>query len=542
MSELPPFHNEPVLDLRQAANRDELREGLAWLDERLPLSAPIWIGQERRDGQRIVSTDPADPERVVASAPIATALEVTAAVSTAERGYRQWAAVPARERAAVLSRAAAWLRERRATFAALCVREAGKPWPEADAEVCQAIDFLEFYARGAVALGRGRALFQVPGERNGLHYASRGIVAAIAPWNYPVAIPAGMVAAGLATGNAVVFKPAHQTPLCGFVLVEALRDAGVPADALTLLQGDAETGAALVRDPRVATVAFTGSSRVGLDVIAAAADIAPGQRQLKRAIVDMGGKNCIIVDADADLDGAVPAIVRSAFTYAGQKCSAASRLLVHEAIADDVIERLAAAVEALEVGPAEAFGTVVGPVIDRLAQARVARYAQQAAVSGEVVAHRLPLQPPERGWYCPPIVVADVDPAAAVLRDEVLGPLLTIERVLSIGDACDRVDALPYALTGGLFCRSQDTVEHVVARTPVGNLYVNRAITGAVVGRQPFGGNRLSGTGTKAGGPDYLLHFVEPLVVTESAMPPPPRTGRFDPAVEANRTPESASR
>jgi RHH-type proline utilization regulon transcriptional repressor/proline dehydrogenase/delta 1-pyrroline-5-carboxylate dehydrogenase len=551
VTELPPFHNEPVLDLTQAAQRDELREGLAWLDERLPLSAPIWIGHERRDGQRIVSTDPADPERVVAIAPIATAREVTTAVSTAERGYRQWAAFPARERAAVLSRAAAWLRERRATFAALCVREAGKPWADADADVCQAIDFLEFYARGAVALGRGRALFQVPGEHNGLHYASRGVVAAITPWNYPVAIPAGMVAAGLATGNAVVFKPAQQTPLCGFVLVEALRDAGVPAEALTLLQGDAETGAALVRDPRVATIAFTGSSRVGLDVIAAAADIAPGQRQLKRTIVEMGGKNCIIVDADADLESAVPAIVRSAFSYAGQRCSAASRLMVHEAVAEELIERVAAAVDALEVGLPEEFGTVVGPVIDRLAQARVARYARQAALSGEVIAHRLPAadERSERGWWCPPIVVADVDPAAAVLRDEVLGPLLTIERVLSIGDACDRIDALPYALTGGLFCRNQDTVEHVVARTPVGNLYVNRAITGAVVGRQPFGGNRLSGTGSKAGGPDYLLHFVEPLVVTESSMPPPPRTGRFDGTADADagadadadRTPESAS-
>ena len=542
MTELSPFHNEPVLDLTQAVHRDELREGLAWLDERLPLPAPIWIGQERRDGQRIVSTDPADPERVVATAPIATAAEVTTAVRTAERGYRQWAAVPARERAIVLSRAAAWLRERRTTFAALCVREAGKPWAEADADVCQAIDFLEFYARGAVALDRGRALFQVPGERNGLHYVPRGIVAAIAPWNYPIAIPAGMVAAGLATGNAVVFKPAEQTPLCGFVLVEALRDAGVPPDALGLLQGDAQTGAALIRDPRVATIAFTGSSPTGLDILAATGDVVPGQRQIKRAIVDMGGKNCIIIDEDADLDGAIEPIVHSAFAYAGQKCSTASRLLVHTAVADELIERVAAAVEALEVGAPEAFGTVVGPVIDRRAQARVAHYARQAAASGQVVAQRSTQALPERGWYCPPIVVADVDPRAAVLRDEVLGPLLTIERVLSVDDACQRIDMLPYALTGGLFCRSPDTVNHVVARTPVGNLYVNRAITGAVVGRQPFGGNRLSGTGTKAGGPDYLLHFVEPLVVTESAMPPPQPTGRFDPdSKTADRAPQPAS-
>jgi RHH-type transcriptional regulator, proline utilization regulon repressor / proline dehydrogenase / delta 1-pyrroline-5-carboxylate dehydrogenase len=518
VTELPPFHNEPVLDLTQAMHRDELREGLAWLDQRLPLSAPSWIGRERRDGRRLISTDPADPQRIVATAPIATAQEVASAVQTAEGGYRRWAAVPARERAAVLSRAAAWLRERRATAAALCVREAGKPWAEADAEICQAIDFLEFYARGAVALGRGRALFQVPGERNGLHYAPRGIVAAIAPWSSPIAIPAGMVAAGLATGNAVIFKPAPQTPLCGFVLVDALRDAGVPAEAIGLVQGDAETGAALVRDPRVATIAFTGSSRAGLDIIAAAAAVLPHQRQLKRAIVDMSGKNCIIVDQDAELDSAVAAIVHSAFAHAGQKCSAASRVLVHEAVAGDLVERVAVAVEALEVGAPEDFGTVVGPVIDRFAQARVAHYARQAAASGEVVAHRVAPEHGERGWYCPPIVVADVDPAADVLRDEVLGPLLTIERVASVDEACRRIDALPYALTGGLFCGSQDTVEHVVARTPVGNLYVNRAITGAVVGRQPFGGNRLSGTGTKAGGPGYLLHFVEPRVVTENTV------------------------
>ncbi|HWI70468.1 MAG TPA: aldehyde dehydrogenase family protein [Baekduia sp.] len=489
------------------------------------------MGTERRDGRDLVSADPADPARTVATAPIATALEVTAAVSAAERGYRRWAAVPARERARILSRAATWLRERRTTLAALCVREAGKPWADADAEVCEAIDFLEFYARGAVVLGRGRALFQVPGERNGLHYAPRGVVAAIAPFNYPISIPAGMVAAGLATGNAVVLKPAEQTPLCAFVLVEALRDAGVPAEALGLLPGDGSTGAHLVRDPRVATIAFTGSTPVGLEVLAAAADVAPGQHQLKRTIVEMGAKNCVIVAADADLDVAVAAIVRSAFGHAGQKCSAASRVLADEGVAGELIERLAAAVEELQVGRPDDFATDVGPVIERAAQERVARYAMTAAASGTVVAHQLP-RDGGAGFYCPPIVIADVDPAAPVLHEEVGGPLLTVERVASIDVACDRIDALPYALTGGLFCRDPETVERVVARTPVGNLYVNRAITGAMVGRQPFGGNRLSGSGTKAGGPDYLLHFVEPLVVTESALPAP---------APLKRTPESTS-
>jgi RHH-type transcriptional regulator, proline utilization regulon repressor / proline dehydrogenase / delta 1-pyrroline-5-carboxylate dehydrogenase len=496
----------------------------------------VWIGAERRDGAQVTSTDPAQPSRQVGTAPIATSLEVTAAVSAAQHGYAEWASLPARDRAQVLSRAATWLRERRTTLAALCVREAGKPWAEADGEVCKAIDFLEFYARGAVALGRGRALFQVPGERNTMHYAPRGVVAVVSPFSLPLAGPAGMVAAALATGNAVVLKPAHQTPLCAFVLVEALRDAGVPADALALLPGGPETGAHLVRDPRVATIAFTGSTRAGLDIVAAAALVAPGQRHLKRAVVEMGGKNCVIVAADADLDVAVPAILRSAFDYAGQKCSAASRVLADAAIADALLERLAAAVDALVVGPPEDFATEVGPVIEAAAQDRVARYATDAARSGTVVAHRRVAgagsgsAAGDGGWYCPPLLVADVDPTAPALADEVGGPLLTVERYPSLEEACARIDALPYALTGGLFSSDPDVVDAVVARTPVGNLYVNRPITGAMVGRQPFGGNRLSGTGSKAGGPDYLLHFVEPLVVSERAVGAP------------KRTPESTSR
>jgi RHH-type proline utilization regulon transcriptional repressor/proline dehydrogenase/delta 1-pyrroline-5-carboxylate dehydrogenase len=513
---LPPFRNEPVLELRRASEREKLLEGLAWLEPRLPIRAPAWIGEDRQEGDAIASTDPADPERVVALAPKAGAAEVDAALAAAERGFRTWSATPAGERAAVLVRAAAWLRERRPRLAALCVREAGKPWAEADADVCEAIDFLEFYARGALALDRGHPLFQVPGERNELRYVPRGITAVIAPWNFPIAIPCGMTAAALATGNSVVLKPAEQAPGCGFVLTEALRAAGVPPDALSLVQGDGETGSALVRDPRVATIAFTGSGAVGLTIIREAAEVRAGQLQLKRTVIEMGGKNCVIVDADADLDDAVPAIVRSAFDYAGQKCSAAARVLVHEAIADPLLERLAGAVEVLQVGPPDTFGTEVGPVIEREAQERVARYAEQAAAAGRVVARRDPV--PASGWYCPPTVAADLDPAAPVLREEVFGPLLTVERVPSVDAACDRVDALPFALTGGLFSRDPRTVEHVVRRTPVGNLYVNRVITGAMVGRQPFGGNRLSGTGSKAGGPDYLLHFVEPLVVTENTV------------------------
>ncbi|MGZ4269940.1 MAG: aldehyde dehydrogenase family protein, partial [Solirubrobacteraceae bacterium] len=354
-----------------------------------------------------------------------------------------------------------------------------------------------------------------PGERNDLRYAPRGVVAVVAPWNFPIAIPCGMVAAGLATGNAVVLKPAEQSPGCGLMVVRALRESGVPADALALLPGEGETGAALVEHPDVHTIAFTGSGPVGLSILRAAAE--PGRRHLKRVVAEMGGKNCVLVDSDADLDDAVPAIVHSAFLYAGQKCSAASRVLVHEAIADAFIERVAGAVEVLVVGQADTFGTDVPPVIEQDAQQRVQRYRELARSAGRIAAERLE-GVADSGWFVPPTVAADLPADSPVLGEEIFGPLLAVERVRDLDAAMDRVDELSFALTGGLFCRNPHTVERVVRRSPVGNLYVNRSITGAMVGRQPFGGNRMSGTGTKAGGPDYLLHFVEPRVVSENTV------------------------
>ena len=394
------------------------------------------------------------------------------------------------------------------------VRECAKPWPEADADVCEAIDFLEYYARGAVALEHGPELLQVPGERNTMRYAARGVVAVISPWNFPLAIATGMTAAGLATGNAVVLKPAEQSPACALALVEALHGAGVPPDALALLPGFGQAGAALVRDPRVHTIAFTGSSAVGLEIVRAAAETPPGQDHVKRVVAEMGGKNCVIVDSDADLDEAVPAIVASAFDYAGQKCSAAARVIAHEAVHDALVERLAGAVEVLEVGQAESFATAVPPVIEREAQERVRGYADEAERSGQIGARASRM--PDEGWFCAPAVAYGLDADARVLREEVFGPLLTVEPAASVEAACEAIQSLPFALTGGLFSRSPATVEAVAAALPVGNLYVNRAITGAMVGRQPFGGNRRSGIGSKAGGPGYVLQFAEPRVVTEN--------------------------
>ena len=513
---LPPFSNEPVLELRRAPVRAGLADALTALDAELPLRVPVWIGGDRREGDATTSTDPASPDRVVARAAAATPADVDAAVQTARRGFQDWSRVPAEERAGILRRAAEILRHGRLRAAALAVREAGKPWPEADADVCEAIDFLEFYARGAIELARGVPLLQVPGERNELRYAPRGVVAVVSPWNFPIAIPLGMVAAGLATGNAVVLKPAEQTPGCALLLTEALREAGVPPEALTLLPGEGDVGAALVAHPHVATIAFTGSVAVGLEILRSAAEVREGQMMVKRVVSEMGGKNCVIVDSDADLDEVVPALVASAFDYAGQKCSAASRVLVHEVVHDALLERMRGAVEVLEVGPAEKLSTEVPPVIEREAQRRHARYVEMAAADGRIVASARDV--PAHGWYASPTLVADLSDQSAVLGDEVFAPLLAVERVRDVDDACDRVDASPFALTGGLFSRNPDVVDRVVDRSPVGNLYVNRAITGAMVARQPFGGNRLSGTGTKAGGPGYLLQFVEPRVVSENTM------------------------
>jgi RHH-type proline utilization regulon transcriptional repressor/proline dehydrogenase/delta 1-pyrroline-5-carboxylate dehydrogenase len=365
-------------------------------------------------------------------------------------------------------------------------------------------------------LDAGEALPQVPGERNELRHVPRGVAAVIAPWNFPLAIPCGMVAAALATGNAALLKPAEQAPGCAAALVAALHAAGVPRNLLALLPGEGEAGAALVRHPGVHVIAFTGSAAVGLEIVAAAAQVGPGQDHLKRVVAEMGGKNCVIVDADADLDEAVPAIIDSAFGYAGQKCSACARVLAHASVLDGLLERLGGAVQTLSVGQADDLGTDVPAVVEAPAQERVARYTAEAAAAGRIAGTAGPV--PDEGWFCAPTVVSGLPPDAAVLREEVFGPLLTVESVTGIDDALQRIDALPFALTGGLFSRNPRSVAEAVSRSPVGNLYVNRAITGAMVGRHPFGGNRLSGTGTKAGGPHYLLNFVEPRAVTENTV------------------------
>jgi RHH-type proline utilization regulon transcriptional repressor/proline dehydrogenase/delta 1-pyrroline-5-carboxylate dehydrogenase len=505
------FANEPLLELRREIVRRDALQALAALDAKLPLEVPMLIGEDVVTGHRFASVDPSNPTVVVAHAHAATAEHAREAITRAENGQRVWSKKPAAERAAALQRAAEILRSRRLELAALAVREAGKPWAEADGDICEAIDFLAYYAQGALALDGGKPLLQLPGERNAMRYVPRGVTGVIAPWNFPLAIAAGMVSAALATGNAVVLKPAEQAPACAKAIVDALHAGGVPLDALSLLPGGDEPGKALVADPRIHTIVFTGSCAAGLNILQTAARVVPGQRHIKRVIAEMGGKNAIIVDSDADLDDVVPALLTSAYGFAGQKCSAAGRALVHHAIADELADRLAGALSTLAVGPAADFGTDVPPVIDIAAQQRINTYIESGTPLAQGATRT-------DGFYVAPTLFRDLPADSPVINEEIFGPVLSLETVRSVEHACDLVDNAPFALTGGLFSRSPRTIEYVCDRTPVGNLYVNREITGAMVGRQPFGGGRLSGTGPKAGGPDYLLQFVEARAVTENTV------------------------
>jgi len=356
-----------------------------------------------------------------------------------------------------------------------------------------------------------------PGEENRLLYQPRGIVAVISPWNFPLAIPTGMVSAALVTGNCVLFKPAEQTPAIAARLVDALVAGGLPPGVLAFLPGvGEEVGAHLVEHPEVAMVVFTGSMQVGLAINEAAAHHRPGQRHVKKVVAEMGGKNALIVDADGDPDVAVPAIVTSAFGYSGQKCSAASRLVVVDAVYDEVVGRVVRAAAQLRIGHPSHIGTQMGPLIDADAHKRVLRYAEIAGEEGTVLLHRDDV--PDRGWFVGPTVVADVSTAARLAREEVFGPVLTVFRAADFDEAMAIANDTDFALTAGVISRSPVNIARAATDLRAGNVYVNRGITGAVVGRQPFGGYGMSGVGSKAGGPDYLLQFVEPRVITENTL------------------------
>jgi RHH-type proline utilization regulon transcriptional repressor/proline dehydrogenase/delta 1-pyrroline-5-carboxylate dehydrogenase len=513
-----PYHHEPTAEFRRAEVRRQLAAAVQARRGAGPQSVPARIGGDELMTERtITSVDPADNQRVVAVSASCGAAEADEAVAVAKAAFAKWQRTPASQRAAVLFKAAEWMRARRMDLCALEVFEAGKPWDEADGDVCEAIDFCEFYGREMLRLDAGGAVESPPGEHNALRYQGKGVGVVIAPWNFPLAIPTGMVAAALVAGNTVVFKPAEQTPAIAAALVDALHEGGLPAGVLSFLPGlGEEVGARLVEHPDVSFITFTGSKAVGLAINAAAARVVPGQRHVKRVVAEMGGKNALIVDADADLDQAVPAILHSAFGFAGQKCSAASRLVVVDSVADELLARLVGAAADLHVGHPSDMAVKVGPVIDAEAYERITGVVARARTEATVAFH--PSDVPDGGWFVGPTIVTDVALDSTLATDEIFGPVLCVFRARDFDHAIAIANDTDYALTAGVLSRSPHHIAQASADLRAGNVYVNRGTTGAVVGRQPFGGFGLSGVGSKAGGPDYLLQFLDPRVVTENTL------------------------
>ena len=509
------FHNEPQRDFAQANNRVAMQQALVTVRSQLGREWNSSSGEQRLTGPLIESRNPGRPGEIVGRLLSASSKDVAQSMRLAVQAWESWRDTTMERRVDIMRAAASIMRTRRNELAAWEIFECGKPWREADADITEAIDFLEFYAADWRRLAPPKRLGQVPGELNQRQYSPRGVTAVIAPWNFPLAIPTGMVSAALVTGNPVIFKPSERSPMMGHWLTEILYEAGVPGKILCCLSGGPDIGRALAHHPDIATIAFTGSKDVGLSLLKDAGTLIPGQQMVKRVLAEMGGKNAIIVDETADLDDAITGVVSSFTGYAGQKCSACSRAIVHAAIYDSFLDRLKEAVKSLTVGNPEEPGTQVGPVIDRRAQSKVQEYIEIGKkeacllVEGTVIG---------AGWYIGPTVFADVEPAHRVAQEEIFGPILSVMKAASFQEALTLANSTAYALTGGVYSRSPTNLELARQRFDVGNLYLNRPITGALVGRQPFGGHRLSGVGAKAGGEEYLMQFVVTRVISEQTL------------------------
>src|SRR6266511_160295 len=506
-------------DFNIATERERIRDAIKKVRANLGRKHPLIINNEPvPTSEWTPSRNPADQKEIVGYVARATITEAERALEAAGRAQQKWARVPVEERAALLRRLAVLLKRDKSELNALEILEAGKSWTEADADVAEAIDFCNFYAVEMRTLGQPKRTQRVAGESNRQHWWPRGVGVVIAPWNFPLAILTGMMSAAIVAGNAVIIKPSEQTSVIAARLMELLIESGLPAGVVNFVSGrGSEVGAHLVAHPKVDFVAFTGSKEVGLKIWETAGRTAPGQMNLKKVVCEMGGKNCVIVDGDADLDEAVLGVVQSAFGYQGQKCSALSRLIVLADNYDRFLGRLIAATESLRVGPAEEPGAMIGPVIDRQAQQRilemieVGRKEAKLAWMGKV---------PEdaNSCYVSPTIFTDVTPGCRIFREEIFGPVLAVTKASDFAEALALANDCEFALTGGCYSRSPANIERVKNEMMCGNVYINRPITGAIVERQPFGGFRMSGGGTKAGGGEYLQHFLAPRVITENCL------------------------
>lgn len=515
------FVNEPLWDFAKASSREAMQAALDQVRGKLGATYPLVIGGQRVAGAATLPRyNPSNTKELIGSVANATPEQVEQTVQTAKAAQPAWAALGWEKRAELLRAAAEQMRRHRAELCAWQILECGKPWREADGDVAEAIDFCEYYATGALRLADAGGI-DLPGEGNRLEYHPLGVVAVIAPWNFPLAILTGMAAAALVTGNTVVLKPAEQSAVMAAKLMDIFEAAGFPPGVVNFLPGTGEVvGAGLVEHRDVALIAFTGSRPVGMAIHRRAAELSgkKGSRMVKRVIAEMGGKNAVIVADDADLDEAVLGVVKSAFGFAGQKCSACSRCIVVGDVYDTFITRLVAAAKSLTLGPADQPGTTIGPVIDEESLARIKSYIeigkQEATTALATDSGALAKQ----GYFVGPQIFTNVSPDSRLAQEEIFGPVLAVIRAKDLEEALTIANDTDYALTGGIFSRSPATLERVQREFQVGNLYINRPITGALVARQPFGGYRMSGIGSKAGGPDYLYQFVVPRTITENTL------------------------
>jgi 1-pyrroline-5-carboxylate dehydrogenase len=510
------FKNEPFLDFSLPANSDPMKAALESVALELGREYDLVIGGERRrTREKIRSTNPSRPAQLIGLHQKAGLEHVEPAIQAASLAFESWRLRPAAERAALLLRAAEILRRRKFEFRAWLVYEAGKNWAEADADAGEAIDFLEFYARESLRLADSKTPIQYPGERCELHYVPLGVGAIIPPWNFPLAILAGMTAAAIVCGNTVVLKPSSDTPTIAAKFYEVLEEAGLPPGVVNLCPGaGAEFGNALVEHPKIRFISFTGSKAAGLEINARVAQPRPGQIWIKRAILEMGGKDSILVCADADLDAAAGAVCASAFGFSGQKCSACSRAIVEAPVYDAFLEKLIAQAKKLTVGNPVGNANL-GPVVNSDSLKKILRYIGIGKKEGRLVSGGQAPATAEGGYYVEPTIFADVAPDAALAQEEIFGPVLAVIKAKDFEDGLHIANNTEYGLTGSLYTSDEKKKAAARSNFHVGNLYFNRKCTGAMVGAHPFGGFNLSGTDSKAGGADYLLLFTQAKSVAE---------------------------
>ncbi|HEV2245945.1 MAG TPA: L-glutamate gamma-semialdehyde dehydrogenase [Terriglobia bacterium] len=516
--QLAPFKNEPLSDFKGNSEYfHQMQQALEDVKKELGAKYPAVIGSERVEAAEVFhSYNPSAKDQVVGTFPKGNSRLAALAIEKAEKAFERWSRTPAETRVRLLTAVAGILRDRKFHFAAWMVYEVGKSWAEADADVAEAIDFCEFYAREMMRLAGPQPVTPVSGERNRLEYIPLGVGIVIPPWNFPLAILAGMTTASIVAGNTVVMKPSSDSPTIAYKFFEALEEAGMPAGVVNFLPGPGSAvGDALVAHPRTRYVAFTGSKEVGLHINELAAKPQPGQIWIKRVIAEMGGKDSIIVDSETDLDSAVDGVAASAFGYQGQKCSACSRAIVVDAVYKSFLEKLKKRVEAIKVGDPSEPETYMGPVINGRAKESILQYIKIGTSEGRLIAGGR--EAPGNGHFVAPTVIADVPPDARLSQEEVFGPVLAVLKAADFDDALRIANNTEYGLTGAVYTTNRAKVEEAAQSFHVGNLYFNRKCTGALVGGHPFGGFNMSGTDSKAGGRDYLLLFTQAKSISEKA-------------------------